>query len=128
MFPLLLVVRSFVLHILRLVKFAYGVILLFELRLFAFVGVGVATGVGVTVATGVGVGVGVATGFGLTIATPLFQTSFLPLFIHVYFLPAKIEICPDFLQVAPGLIAAAACKGVTSANIRVSASKFFFMG
>lgn len=70
------------------------------------VNVGVGSGVGVNVGIGegstggfaqpvvtvavqtVGVGVGVTVGVGLTIATPLFHTIFLPLLMHVNFLPA----------------------------------------
>jgi hypothetical protein len=51
----------------------------------AFEGVGVGVGVGVTDC--VGLGVGVTTGTGFAIATPLFHTNFLPLLMHVYFLP-----------------------------------------
>ena len=96
-------------------------------------GVAVGEGTGSTVAVGVGVGlvvgagVGVALGFGFAIATPLFQTSFFPLFTHVNFLPANVDVCPTFLQVAPALIAAIAFKGATRAKIRVRASKNFFM-
>jgi hypothetical protein len=82
----------------------------------------VGVGVGVGVATGVGVG------FGLTTTTPLFQTSFLPLFTHVYFLPATVEVCPAFLQLAPALIAAFAFNGATRAKIRTIESRYFFIG
>ncbi len=100
-----------------------------------FVGVGVGVGVGVAVTVGIGVGwiVGagageeVGLGLGLATATPLFQTSFFPLFTHVNFLPANVDVCPTFLQVAPALIAAVAFKGATRAKIRVRASKIFFM-
>ncbi len=93
------------------------------------VGVGVAgtVGVGVGSSAGVGVGDGVGTGFGLATATPLFQTSFFPLFTHVNFLPAKVDVCPTILQVAPALIAAVAFKGTARVKVRVSASKIFFM-
>jgi hypothetical protein len=50
--------------------------------------VGVGVGVGEGDGVGVGVGVGVGEGIGFTTATPLFHKSFLPLLIHVYFLPA----------------------------------------
>ena len=96
------------------------------------VGVGIATGVGVGVTTGVGdgvgVGVGVATGVGLATKTPLFQTSFLPLFTHVNFFPANVEVCPAFLQLPPALIAAVAFKGATSAKASIRVSKTFFIG
>ena len=85
-------------------------------------------GVGVGVGIGVGVGFGVTAGVGLVIETPLFQTSFLPLFTHVNFLPAKLEVCPAFLQLAPALIAAVAFSGATKAKTRTRASKIFFTG
>jgi len=69
------------------------------------VGVGVAVGVGVDVGEGVAVGDGVAVGVGFGRVTPLFQTSFLPLFIQVYFLPPAIAVDPTFLQTAPDLTA-----------------------
>jgi hypothetical protein len=70
------------------------------------VGVGVGVGVGIAVALGVGSGVGVTTGFGFAIATPLFQTSFLPLFTHVYFLPLEVEVAPALEHFVPGVTAA----------------------
>ena len=69
-------------------------------------GVGVGVGVGIAVALGVGSGVGVTTGFGFAIATPLFQTSFFPLFTHVYFLPLKVYVAPAFEHFVPGVTAA----------------------
>ena len=45
-------------------------------------------------------------GFETAVATPLFQTNFLPFFMHVYLIPADVEICPTFLQAEPGFIAA----------------------
>jgi|LakMenE01Jun11ns_1017448.scaffolds.fasta_scaffold9910208_3 hypothetical protein len=69
------------------------------------VGVGVAVGDGVDVGEGVAVGDGVAVGVGFGRVTPLFQTSFLPLFIQVYFLPPAIAVDPTFLQTAPDLTA-----------------------
>ena len=96
------------------------------------VGVGVGVGVPPTAPTGspiaVGVGEGLTDGFGAGIETPLFQMSFLPLFMHVYFLPAYVEVCPALLQLAPALIAAVAFSGATRANIRVSVSRIFFIG
>jgi hypothetical protein len=62
--------------------------------------VALVVGVGVTLAVGVGVGVG----FG--IATPLFHTSFLPLFTHVYFLAFDVAVAPSFEHLVPGVIAA----------------------
>ena len=88
------------------------------------VGVGVAVGVGVDV--GLGVAVGVEVGFGTATATPLFQTSFLPLFIQVYFLPAEVEVAPSFEQTAPALTAAIAFSGTRkSAAVTNTASSFF---
>ena len=78
------------------------------------IGVGVTVGVDVGVAIGVadgvglGDGIGVAIGFGAAIPTPLFQTSLFPLLIHVYFLPAKVEVAPSFVHEAPALTAALA--------------------
>ena len=66
----------------------------------------VGVGVGIAVALGVGSGVGVTTGFGFAIATPLFQTSFLPLFTHVYFLPLEVEVAPALEHFVPGVTAA----------------------
>jgi hypothetical protein len=76
---------------------------------------GLTVGVGVGVGTGVGVGVGSAglktglgDGFGAAlIATPLFQTSFLPDFTHVNFLPDAVAVVPALLHFAPALGAAA---------------------
>jgi len=70
--------------------------------------VGVGVGVGVGDAEGDGSGVGVTVGTGLMTVTPLFQTNFLPLLIHVYFLPADVEVAPTFEQVAPAFIEALA--------------------
>jgi hypothetical protein len=75
---------------------------------------GLTVGVGVGVGTGVGVGVGstgLNTGFGdgfgaALIATPLFQTSFVPDFIHVNFLPDAVAVVPAFVHFAPALTAA----------------------
>jgi hypothetical protein len=46
----------------------------------------------------------------------------------VNFLPAKLEVCPAFLQLAPALIAAVAFSGATKAKTRIRASKIFFTG
>ena len=62
-----------------------------------------------TVGTGVGDEVGVAEGVGLTftvIFKPLFHTSFLPDFIHVYLVVPTTTVEPAFEQVAPGFTAA----------------------
>jgi hypothetical protein len=69
--------------------------------------VGVGVGVGVGVEVGVEVGVGVGEGCGFDIATPLFQTSFLPLFTHVYFFPLKVDVAPALEHFVPGVTAAA---------------------
>jgi len=58
------------------------------------------------VALVVGVGVTLAVGVGFGIATPLFHTSFLPLFTHVYFLAFDVAIAPSFEHLVPGVIAA----------------------
>ena len=70
-------------------------------------GVGVGLGIGVAVGIGVVSGVGVTPGFGFTTATPLFQTSFLPLFTHVYFFPLKVDVAPALEHFVPGVTAAA---------------------
>ena len=49
-----------------------------------------------------------AVGGALLMTTPLFQTSFLPLLIQVYLIPADVLIWPFFLQVVPGFTAAVA--------------------
>ena len=49
-----------------------------------------------------------AVGGALLMTTPLFQTSFLPLLIQVYLIPADVLIWPIFLQVVPGFTAAVA--------------------
>jgi hypothetical protein len=64
----------------------------------------------------VGVAVGVVN-FGFATATPLFQTSFLPLLIHVNFLPLAVDVLPAFLQVSPALTAALALKGTRAMHI-----------
>ena len=78
------------------------------------VGVGVALGEGAGEGAGdgevdgVGVGVGVAVGvtFGTGIKLPLFQISFAPDFMQVYFIPFKTEVLPSFEQALPGFTAA----------------------
>jgi hypothetical protein len=77
------------------------------------VGVGDAEGVGVGELVGVEVGVGVATGlgFGAATFTPLFHTSFLPLLMQVYFLPAMVEVAPSLLHTEPDFTAAVAFSG-----------------
>ena len=56
----------------------------------------------------VGEAEGVAEGLGAGVETPLLQTSFLPLFTQVYFLPAAVIVCPAILQEEPGVGAVAA--------------------
>ena len=90
-------------------------------------GSGVFVGVGVGVAEGEGVAVGVAEGTGTGTATPLFQTSFLPLFTHVYFLPAYVAVEPDLGQVAPAFGAANALVGMSSPKAITKAISGFFM-
>ncbi len=89
-------------------------------------GVGEGVGVGVTTGVGVGVGVGVNVGIGFAIATPLFHTSFLPLFTHVYFLPAEVEVAPSFEHVAPAFTAALAAD-VISVNDTRSVRNFILV-
>ena len=75
----------------------------------------------------VGVGDEVVVGFGFATATPLFQTSFLPLFTHVYFLPAYVAVEPDLEQVEPAFGAANALVGMSSAKANTKAISGFFM-
>jgi hypothetical protein len=90
------------------------------------VGVEVTSGVGEGVGVGVGNGVGAKDGFGFGITMPLFQTSFLPLFTHVNFLPLAVAVVPTFLQVSPALTAAIALIGTrNSAAVTNTASNFF---
>ena len=81
------------------------------------VGVGVTEDVGVGVTEGVGVGVVGAVDFGAT-RTPLFQTSFLPLLTHVYFLPAEVEVAPSLEHVAPAFTAALAAEVISVNDTR----------
>jgi hypothetical protein len=70
-------------------------------------------GIGVGVGVGVGVGstglkTGLAEGFGAAFtATPLFQMSFLPDLMQVYFFPAFVAVAPALLHFAPALGVAA---------------------
>jgi len=80
------------------------------------------------VGVGVGVGVGVTTGIGVVAAGFTFQTSFLPLLLHVYFLPPKVDVCPAFLQTPPTLIAAVASIGAMRAKTNPRESRILFMG
>ena len=74
-------------------------------------GEGAGDGVGETDVDGVGVGVVVATGLGAAIFTPLSQTSFLPLLIHVYLIPAVTVVAPALVQAVPAFTAADAGSG-----------------
>lgn len=47
-------------------------------------------------------------GFETVVATSLFHINFLPLLMHIYLIPADVEIWPTFLQADPGFIAAVA--------------------
>lgn len=92
------------------------------------VGVGATVGVGVGVTSGVGDAEGVGEDFGLdAIATPLFHANFLPLLIHVYFLPAAVEVAPSFEQEAPALTAADAFIGIRKIAAVTSEASSFFM-
>jgi hypothetical protein len=80
---------------------------------------GGAIGVGAAIGVGLGVGstgfkTGLGDGFGAAlIATPLFQTSFLPDFTHVNFLPEAVAVAPALVHLTPAL-GVAACTGVAS--------------
>ena len=121
MLPLLRVVRSLVLHTFKLVNSFDEVMALFVFKSLG--GAGAGAGVGV----GVGVGVGITTGLDLVAADPIFQRSFLPLLVHMYFLPAKFDICPAFLQFPPTLMAAVASNGAMRAKTTARESKILFM-
>jgi hypothetical protein len=92
------------------------------------VGVG-AFGSTVTVGVGafgstvtVGVGVGFAAGFAAATVTPLFQTSFFPLLIQVYFFPAEVEVAPSLEHVVPALTAALAVEVISDSVARSTRS------
>jgi len=89
------------------------------------VGVGVTEDVGVGVTEGVGVGVVGAVDFGAA-RTPLFQTSFLPLLTHVYFLPAEVEVAPSLEHVAPAFTAATAFNGTRKSAAVIRMARSFF--
>jgi hypothetical protein len=113
------------LHTVKLVKSFAEVIALFVFKSFGGVAVGEGEGVGEGV--GVGVGVGITTGLDLVAVDPSFQRSFLPLLVHMYFLPAKFDICPAFLQLPPTLMAAVASNGAIRAKTKVRESRILFM-
>ena len=59
------------------------------------------------------------TGIGLGITgttTPLFQTNFEPALTQVYFLPDAVAVSPTFLQLFPG-VGAAAFKGSAATKL-----------
>jgi hypothetical protein len=94
-------------------------------------GVGVAVGIGVTAGFGEGVGSGeivaIGVGVGFTTATPLFQTSFLPLLMHVNFLPLVVAVAPTFLQLSPAFTAATALMGATKRASAIEMPSNFFI-
>ena len=92
-------------------------------------GVGDGNAVGVELGVGEATGVGVAdgVGFGTEIATPLFQTSFLPLFMQVNFLPLAVAVAPAFLQLSPALTAAMAFNGAMRMDAEIMTRSIFFM-
>jgi hypothetical protein len=110
------------LHTVKLVKSFAEVIALFVFKSFGGVAVGEGEGVGE------GVGVGITTGLDLVAVDPSFQRSFLPLLVHMYFLPAKFDICPAFLQLPPTLMAAVASNGAMRAKTNPRESRILFMG
>ena len=77
-------------------------------------------GVGDGVGVGVGVGDGVGVGVGFLIATPLFQTSFVPDFMQVNFLPEAVAVAPTLAHLAPAL-GVAACTGAARASSKAIA-------
>ena len=82
---------------------------------------------GVGVAVGVGFAVGVAVEVGFTTATPLFQISFLPLLMQVYFLPFAVEVSPAFLHGSPDLTAATDAVGAIRDRTSAIATAARFM-
>jgi len=83
------------------------------------VGVGVEVGVLVEVVVGVGIGVGVGVGFK---TKPLFQINFWPDLTHVYFMPARIEVLPAFVQGEPALTAPNAVRELAPKTTTVTTS------
>jgi len=99
-----------------------------EIKLLGLVGVGVGVGVGDGVGLGVGDGVGVGVGFGLVAGDASFQISFLPLLVHMYFLPAEEDFCPAFLQLPPAFTAAVASMGAMRVKTTARANRILFIG
>ena len=91
------------------------------------VGTTLGEGVGVGVTAGVGVGIGVVAGAAFAIVIPLFQTSFLPLFTQVNFLPLAVVVDPDFLQISPALTAAMAFIGTRIIATAIKNPSTFFI-
>jgi hypothetical protein len=60
-------------------------------------------------------------------ATPLFQTTFLPDFTQVNFLPFAVAVLPTFLHGSPALTAATAFKGAASKVIAIRAISHRFI-
>ena len=71
--------------------------------------------------------VGVVIGFGLATAAPLFQTSFLPLFMQVNFLPPAVAVIHAFLPTSPALTAAMALTGARISVTAINEPNHFFM-
>jgi len=65
-------------------------------------------------------------GLGSAIATPLFHTSFLPLFMQVYFFPLAVAVDPTFLQVSPAFTAATAFNGTRKVTAVTRMARSFF--
>ncbi len=87
--------------------------------------------IGIEVVVGVGDADGEAEGLGdgvgLAMATPLFQTSFFPLLMHVYFFPAYVEVEPALEHDAPAFGEASAEVGTSRAKAITRAKSGFFM-
>ena len=73
------------------------------------------------------VDVAVDVGFGAAIPTPLFHTSFLPLLMQVYFLPALVEVAPSLLHTEPDFTAAAAFSGKRKTAAVSNAARTFLI-
>jgi hypothetical protein len=83
-------------------------------------------------ADGEGEGLGVADALGAGCATgikvPLSQTNFLPLFTHVYVLPAATLLIPALVQELPDFTAAYEFEAtITTGIIRATRRKYFFI-
>ena len=78
-------------------------------------------------ALALGDGDAVAVGEVLLVPTPLLQTYFLPLLIHVNFLPFAVAMIPAFLQTSPALTAAMALTGARISATAMNEPNHFFM-